>query len=276
MDNMPLCTLEIPTAVWSGLSAARKREVGELGGRVLDTTREKLQVPDPEDREIRIVTASGPHSQISVSFTSGPNEYPDFPGREAFFPSPEQMRAVGMAAQSLGRYSVISVERTLVELWKDTTFLLVERNNYAVPQKPEELDNVAGLTKFIYQPRLALVVSPAMIEQAGAQNLETEGSLERNPYAGQGMEVASIIAETLKLPKRNIAVSVVTAAEADTDFSVEFDCQPQKGNKLPPEIRGYLAGLVEQYLNSNPSTRKGSAEVWIRQGIPQTEIITSS
>ena len=68
---------------------------------------------------------------------------------------------------------------------------------------------------------------------------------------------------------RPVVSEVVFAQVADTDVSVEFDCEID-GSQIPEEVRIYLAESALHILESSPLTREGSAEVWIRQGQPET------
>ena len=275
---MPLCTIEVPITQWSGLPVSGKKEAEGWGRTVLTQTLDLLGIPDPDDKEIRIVTGNkDPWSKVTISFTSGLNEYPGFPSREAFFPSAQQVHALGVVVQALGQESSLRVGQTGMEMWKDTTFLLVDREAQPVVSGgPGGLEAMKEWGRFIDNPKVTLVVSPAIMGQASPAGKESRSGSEPEPYADTARNISKLVMETLGLPEAAGQTSVVEPAIADCDFSMEFDCQPKPGQTLPEPVRQSLAGKVAEYLNSDPQTKKGTAEVWIRQGEPQAEIINAS
>lgn len=272
---MPLCTLEVPRQQYAIMSAeSRNQAAVDLCNAALDLTLQKLGIPDPEDREVRIVASPTiTRSRISLSFTVGTNEYPDFKPK-AFFPTRDQIRLVGTHIQSKSGASLFQVVETRMEAWKNTTFTIRSPETFEpTPLKLSEL--VQEIGKHIKQPRIRLILSPNVISETSSPK-EVEAPRKSEPYNGVAGEISALFAETFGLPEQTRAqTEVLLACYADSDISVEFDCQPEEDYLIPGELREYAARRVEQYLNHNQLTKIGEAEIWIRQGRPQTEIITS-
>jgi len=272
---MPLCTLEIPRQQYVAMSTEFKNQkVSDLCNVALNLTLQKLGIPDPEDREIRIVTSPKvSRPRLSVSFTVGPHEYPDFEP-EAFFPTRSQIRTAGTHIQLIASASPFQVAETRMEAWKNTTFL-IRSTDVPEPQPPKLSESLEKIGKCIKQPRICVAISPKMASGASlSKELEPSGEIE--PFRGVAREISGLLAETLGLPEQTqIKSEVLLTCYADTDVSVEFDCQPKGSSLIPDELREYAARKVEQYLNRHQLTKTGEAEIWIRQGNPQTEIITS-
>ena len=123
-----------------------------------------------------------------------------------------------------------------------------------------------GLNK----PRIKMILSPQKREGSSfskEQNLSSE--IE---YQGIASEISKHMTEILK-PENAVTAEVEFADSADTDISVEFDCEVEPNKLIPPEVREYMAESVLHILDSNRSTKDGSGEVWIRQGQPERSVI---
>lgn len=260
---MPLCTLEVPDDQLANMSPTdRKNAAISVCNQVLDLTLEGLAVPNPEDREIRVLRKPIAGARMSISFTVGPNEYPDFPGKETFDPSTELIHAVGLAVQAQTSQSPFEVVETRMESWRDTTFLIVDRSATATELPvPPELANKQEIGAKISEPKVTLVLSPEILG-GNTYFKEGETSGELKPYIEVAGAIYQILAETLGLDEpRDGQAEVLVADSADTNFSVEFDCQPQQGYLIPEAVRQFAAKKVEQLLNNNPRTHEGAAEV---------------
>lgn len=200
--DMPLCSVEVPRRTAPGVV----QKAQKLAGESLEIAHKQLGVPDPEDLEINVIEGEGEQTKFLVSYTIGPNEYPDFPS-PSFSP-----------------------------------------------------------TK---RPQLRLIVSPEKQQGLTALPREAEPTTELGPDLKFIEDVGKKLSEVLGLPEDSpIPVHVQPTLFADTDFAVVFDCQPISGYQISEEARIYMAQVIEQELNQNPSTRDGSAEVWVRQGQP--------
>jgi len=271
---MPLCTLEIPRQQYAVMSAESKNQTApDLCNTALDLTLQKLSIPNPKDREVRIVASPTlTRSKISVSFTVGLHEYSDFEP-EAFFPTRGQIRSAGAHIQSNVGASLFQVAETRMEAWRDTTFV-IRSPDVSEPIPPKLSEPLEKIGRRIEQPRVCLALSPNMVSGTSFSK-ELEPPRESEPYKGIVREISALIVETFGLPEQTqVQTEVLSACYADSDISVEFDCQPEEGYLIPEELREYAAKRIERCLNQNQLTKAGEAGIWIRQGKPQTEIIT--
>ncbi|OGM37013.1 hypothetical protein A3E13_03620 [Candidatus Woesebacteria bacterium RIFCSPHIGHO2_12_FULL_40_20] len=276
---MPLCTIKIPRDKYDGIPPETRDEIIiSSGNQALDITLNGLRIPDSEDREIRILVSKDiPETEMSLSFTVGPNEYPDFaPDQNSFFPRAEDIHHVGMEIQSEASNSPLNVSTTKMEAWSDTTFIICSPENKDEPKFLDNLEALQEIGKYINEPRVTLVVSPAMVE--GASSNERESSREAESFENVAEKISDLLAESLGLPEqkeRNTEVKV--AQQADSGISIEFDCLPKEGHLIPQELREYVGRKIEHYLNTHGFIRnEGDAEIWIRQGNPETNIVTSA
>lgn len=268
---MPLCTLKIPKANRITLSVEKREEANNLCNEVLDVVLHDLKIPDPEDREIKVVFSEENEAGISVSFTTG-NVYPGFEP-ESFLPTKEQLETVTAKIQSLAGESSIKVDETTMEAWANTTFILRE-NAFVEVAPPEKLELLKEIGKSINSPKVKLVLSPKKQVGISAPTKEGEPPKEEDPYQEVAKEISAVIAESLGLPEElKVKFEVEHTLIADADVSVEFDCNSEKG-LIPEKLREYIASKVGEYLDKNNLTKDGSAEVWIRQGEP--EIVTKA
>ena len=276
---MPLCTIKIPRDKYDGISPETRDEIIlSSGNNALDKTLKALKIPDPEDREMRVLVSRDiTETEMSLSFTVGPNEYPDFaPDHNAFFPSGEDIRHVGAEIQTEASISPLNVSTTKMEAWSDTTFMICSPENTDEPKLTDNMESLQKIGKNISEPKVTFVVSPAMVE--GNSSNERESSREVESFKNVAEKVSDLLAESLGLPEqieRN--VEVLVARQADTRISIEFDCLPKEGNLIPQELREYAGQKIEHYLNThNFIGNEGDAEIWIRQGNPETNIVTSA
>lgn len=258
---MPLCTLEIPR--YSTL----KDKGAQLCESALTQLSRTLEIPDPGDRETRVVDTDIRVPKMRISFTVGPNEYPAYAPKNSFSPSEDQIQTAGTIIQSKARGR--GVTETTIEAWENTTFHVRDPN--APPPSPYQPNKEIG--RQISQPKLILVLSPDKASKmVSSSRKETEPLKENGPYIGLAKETARRILEALGIPgNTECQTEVVKAKVADCDFSVEFDCQPAPGVKVSQEDRINAALQVEQLLNHSGLTQEGSAEIWIRQGDPKRQ-----
>lgn len=258
---MPLCSVEIPR----GAAPKVVQEAQKLAGEALEIAHKRLEVPDPEDLETNVIEGEGEQAKLLISYTVGPNEYPDFPD-PSFRPTDGQVSVTGKEIHAKARRSNLEVTQTTIEAWENTTFILRD------PEAPEPTPTDEDLREIglsIEKPQLRLIVSPEKQQSLTTLPREVEPTSEPEPNLEFIEGVGRKLSEALGLPEDSpISVHVQPALFADTDFAVEFDCQPVTGFQISEEARTYIAQLIEQELNQNPSTMDGSAEVWVRQGQP--------
>jgi len=268
---MPLCELALPPeteqkeAVYSHLHGLVSRGLG---------------IPDPKDWEIRLVYNQGQPPTLSILFTVGPNEYPDFPDQKAFFPSHEAIRETGETLLEYTAEALPSVGEVKIEAWKDTTFILREQGEEnRVPQAPSNFKSMQEVVKYINGPVVTLWLSPKKYAQFNTSLSAQEGEprKENSPFQEVVKKIYRLTTETLGLANNlNGELAVKVAKEADTDISVEIDCQPREGHSIPQPLREYLAKTIISLLDTEKSTEKGSAEIWVRQGSPETFVFSPS
>lgn len=247
--NMPLCTLELSPNYLS-YPKAFKDPVG-VCNRALDRALEVLEVPDPDDREYRVLVRGYVHNpRLKISFTRGTDEYET---GEIFNPSNKLMLATGIAVQAL--VSTYGVSRTRMEAWEDTTFLVRSTDHPPVSVSTPKLE-----PKNI-QPRVTLTVSRA--------------GLERFPDVWRGENIGVFAQGLLGLVGRG-EINLLKAHLAETDYAVEVDFPKAKDNPLSPEDRLELARKIEAFFNRQEETKKGSATIWIRQGQPTVRTLTQN
>ena len=170
----------------------------------------------------------------------------------------EQIESAGQTIQEMIEGSPFGISQIVIEAWKDTTFVLREGET-SEPPPPISQEELKRIGNHLDRPRIRLVLSP-----------QKRGGVSFSKELGQAPENESNKA-TLKLAKR-IAEIFGYEEVADTDVSVEFDCETKAGKSIPEEVRRYLAESVLSILDSNSLTKDGSGEVWIRQGKPDTRV----
>lgn len=259
--DMPLCSIEVS----KGAAPEVVLKAQELAAESLEIAHKRLEVPDPDDLETSVVEGKGEQTNLLVSYTIGPDEYPDFP-ESSFEPTDEQVSVAGEEIHATASQGDLEVAQTTIEAWKDTTFILRDLEA-PEPTPPDEDLKEVGLS--IEEPQLRLIVSPEKQPGQTALPREAEPTTEPKQNLKFIEGIGNKLSEVLGLPEDSpIPIHVQPALFADTDFAVEFDCQPVSGYQISEEARIYMAQLIERELNQNPSTRDGSAEVWVRQGQP--------
>ncbi len=257
--EMPLCSVEVPKGAAPGVIEKAK----VLANKSLEIAHERLEVPDPEDLETNVI--EGEQARLLISYTVGPNEYPGFPN-PSFYPADEQVSLAGEEIHAKAIQSDLEVAQTTIEAWSDTTFILRDPEA-SEPTPPDE--DLSGVSLSIKKPQLRLIVSPEKQQGSTALPREAEPATELDPNLKFIEGVGRKLSEVLGLPEDlPILFHVQSTLFADTDFAVEFDCQPIGDYQISEKARTYIAQLIEQELNQNPLTRDGSAEVWVRQGEP--------
>ena len=238
---------------------------------------EGFGIPDNGDYETRITgVGEADSATISCDLTKGLNEYPDFKGREALLPTPQQIEKVGGAIQRRATDSSFGIQEIWVTVWPDTTFLLQEEDIVEEPIITEELRRLQEkIRETVTEAKVRLVVSP---EQIIGVSSSKEGEPQRviELLKTETVEVSNIIAEALGLSAEKMRKpSVEVALAADTPFSLEFDSKTKDGESVPETVRRYVAEKALYALYSRFNTRREQAEVWIRQNQPESAVFTS-
>ena len=154
-------------------------------------------------------------------------------------------------------------------------FFIVRSQQTEEPDLSELQIERAEIGKSITEPQVLLVLSPEMLDRASTP-LEGEPGKEPEQYQAVAREIYRLITDTLGIPEQIPGQAQVLEAEyADSDISIEFDCQPNPGHHISQVMREAAAKRVEHFLNTHHLTQSGSAEIWIRQGLPQSLAITS-
>lgn len=224
-----------------------------------------LKIPNPEDKESRVIRSGFDKSKLTVAFTIGPNEYPGFEPK-SFFPTKEQIELAGQSVLGMAKESQLGISQVVFESWQDTTFILRKKGApEPVPPVPDEALREIGSN--LVQPRIKIVLSPQKRE--GISSLKEQGlSSENRNFQEVALKISNRMTEILE-PREPVAAEVEFAESADTDVSVEFDCGVESSKIIPEEVRKYMAESFLRVLDSNRTTKNGSGEVWIRQGKPE-------
>jgi len=259
---MPIAILEIPkTIAPSGINTSQAKELCE---KARDSLHDMLNVPDPRDKETRIVRKGLDETILKMAFTIGPNEYPDFKPK-SFFPTKDQVKLAGRSILKIIKESQLGISQVVIEAWRDTTFLLREEE-IPEPVSPVSEEALREIGSNLNNPRIRLILSPQKRE--GVSSLkELYLPPENGGYQEVALKLSNRMTEILGL--KEVTAEVEFADFADTDVSVEFDCETKPNNSISQEIRKYMAESVLYILDSCQSTKEGSGEVWVRQGQPE-------
>ena len=211
-----------------------------------------------------------------MEFCNDFNEYPDFEGRKALFPTLTQIDRVGQALQRKAAESPFGIQETRVIVWPNTTFLLQEEDTPEDPTITIDLQQLQGLVgKIITEAKVRLVVSPEQLTHtSGPKESEPKKAIES--LESKAAEISNVIAEALGLSPEQMQRPVVEVAmAADTALSLEFDSKTKDGESIPETLRGYVAQKALYALYSSFNTKKEQAEVWIRQNRPRASVFIS-
>lgn len=231
-----------------------------------------LGIPDKEDKELRIMASSKVDRPTAVlSFTIGPNEYSGFEN-PAFFPTEEKKRQAGKKIKQLVEEVGLGEVGVSLEAWENTTFKLREKESEELQPHGLLSEEVKEIGRGVKEPKIRLVLSPDMIEAGGGQERGQGWRRELDKHLELTEEMVRLMAETLGIPKETrLRTEVLVADKADSDISVEFDCQTE-GGLIPQSLREYGAERLVRLLNEELPV--GEAEVWVRQGNPKVTAIT--
>lgn len=153
---MPIAILKIPKdAALSEVDISQAEELCRKGGNCLH---EVLHVPDPEDKETRVIRSDSEETVLRIAFTIGPNEYPDFKPK-SFFPTEEQIQSAGQSVLEIIKNSPIGVSQVVIEAWKNTTFILREEE-IAEPVSPVSEETLKEIGSRLHNPRMKCFISP--------------------------------------------------------------------------------------------------------------------
>lgn len=258
---MPISILEVPTG-----SLLRKDEARALCEKCGDLLHDTIKVPDPDDKEIRVVEIPSITSpNLRFAFTVGLKEYPDY-NPPSFFPTQEQINSAGQAIISRLNNSSLDIPKIDIEAWPNTTFLLRE-GPIEEPTAPvsEELNLIR---QSLNNPRIKIVFSPQ--KQEGVSIFKESGTTPDNEASEAVHKLANRFGEILGT---RVKAETEFAIDADSDISVEFDCDVAPNSQISENARLFLAESALHSLESTRISREGSAEVWIRQGSPTTTSI---
>ncbi len=269
---MPLATIEIPRNLYDTLpKESREESAVAVCNQALDSTLQGLKIPDLEDREYRVaLVGDDEKSRLSIEFTCGTDEYET---GEIFNPAEEQIHATGVEVQASAQRSEFNVAETEIISWRDTTF--IEREEGTI-EPTESLS--PGCGDKVRKAKVTLTLSPDATEriltsQAGRE-LESSKSPELDAANTIGEGLSLLIAEALRLPEnteRSVKVSLPLLAE--THIAVDVDLEVS--GTISSEDRLLLAKAIESHLNSNEPTSQGIGTIWVRQGQPAKDTITS-
>jgi hypothetical protein len=138
-------------------------------------------------------------------------------------------------------------------------------------KKPLSEEAKAELSSKVKEPSITLFLSPNMRE--GITSSKESETKVGDPFVEAVSEVSTSIGETLGLPE--VKSEVVWTEIADSEVSVEFDCQVEGDYRISSDVREAAAKSVEDALNRNLHTRDRETEIWIRQGSPEIETFSS-
>ncbi len=254
---MPLCTLEIPHAI-SDPDAVVVCE------KSLDLTLKGLQIPDPDDREYRVISSDSiTEPNISISFTAGSDEYGT---GNIFNPSKAEILETVRSIQSDPLVSESGIGVIVMEPWMDTTFITRSGMKLSIP----DVEFINRTSEEVGEIKIRLVLSPGKMEGVSVST-ETESSIENRNFETVGQQTSNLIREFLNLPEEsNMQIEVIPTHLAQTDVSVEIDF-PTISKPFLTKEREFIARSIEQkVLDSNASTKEGSASIWVRQGEPNS------
>ena len=180
----------------------------------------------------------------------------------------EQIESAGQTIQEMIEGSPFGISQIVIEAWKDTTFVLREGET-SEPPPPISQEELKRIGNHLDRPRIRLVLSPQ--KRGGVSFSKELGQAPENESNKATLKLAKRIAEIFGY-EEPITAELEFAQVADTDVSVEFDCETKAGKSIPEEVRRYLAESVLSILDLNSLTKDGSGEVWIRQGKPDTRV----
>jgi hypothetical protein len=277
---MPLLSLEITSGQKAALGPNASHDFDELGIKLKGIVIGGLGIPDPNDWEIRRFV--GDKVEASVNFTIG-REYPDFPGRENFYPERETIQLVGEKVfEVINGSSFAGAEKVTMNAWKDTTYRAYEVGVVDEPIVKVPADRREKIGQYINKPRLKIFIPPEILTETGG-NKEREKSSEREKLDKLAEKAIKAIAETLGIPeniegKAEIVIIEPRDLSENQDkppvVSLEFDCDIDHDHRIPDNVRDEAVDRVEYLLKYDEITKKYPGEIWLRQGDP--EITTES
>lgn len=269
---VPLCEIGIPNS-----QSPNERDNSIKGSivacdKVLNVVLEGLAIPDKEDREWRITL--GGDNIATIAFTCGPDEY----GEGPFFPSAEQIQNTGEKALSIFKEAGIGINGVRMESWENTAFILRDPENKEGEKIVLPPDSLRKVGEKIKELKISIALSPEIINKTaiGTPIKEQKPFNEEDVFETAGKGITDLIKETINLPETETAVVNITyPLAAQTDIAVDIDFSMAGKEMLSPEECLSLAEITRNYLDENPNTQTGIATIWIRQGKPETFLVTS-
>lgn len=260
---MPLCKLEIPSSGQLSPQIEDQEAAVAECNRVLNLVIDRFDIPDPGDKEVCLVKVDAEHPQLVLSFSVGPNEYPRHEP-SSLDPDRELVREV-VAEIHREVSEALGITQTRMEAYRDSTFVITPTE---LPQdEPVSDETKKEILSKVTEPKLTIFLSPNLRQGASVtKEIERDGE---DPFEEVAIEVSLSIGETLGLP--NVETEVVWTEYADSEVSMELDCQVEGNYRIPSEAREAAAKSAERALNQNIHTRDREAEIWIRQGDPEVE-----
>jgi len=257
---MPIAILKIPRGQSLKLEGKTAKDFCDEVGGILH---KKIKVPDENDRESLVEDTESGSLSLEFNFTIGPNEYPDKKDPR-FFPTLRTIRKAGRLIRHRIKALGIEIPEITIKAWRDTTFLLRgDEDDIEVTQ--ETIGLAQKMASEIREARIRLVLSPDKY-QGGGSGVEVEGGGQRNEFDSTVEDISVRLREILGLPEGAVGLEIVRATAADTDTSVEYDCETKSGKPIPEGVRKFMAKTVMEVLNGDGKIGERSAEVWIRQG----------
>jgi hypothetical protein len=256
---MPLCTLELGEYQYQHLTdRGGTALIEQVCAAALDRTIRGLSIPDPEDREYRVLRASSTGAPaMTISFTAGADDYGT---GEIFEVTKSVMRRTAREIQEAAGLSDLRVSRTGLEAWYDSAFRIANGNEMSL-STPDAAPSLKSLRDY-HKLDMLIVLSPYYKNWLPAR------------FAKMGDDLTTLIRETLVLPAQiRSRLAIVTAAMAETDLSVEMNLPTTtKRQPIPRDEFSYTAMLVEQYINNEGFASDQSATVWLKQGSPAKHV----
>jgi hypothetical protein len=242
----------------------------EFCDKIGNSVRDMLGVPDANDKESRVLRGDLGEDTLRIAFTVGPNEYPGFE-KSSFYPEEEQIESAGQSVLNSAKESGFNVSRVLIEKWENTTFV-PKKGEISEPASPISEKELKEIGSHLKEPKMKLFLSHKK-QEGGPSSKEGDLSSENEKYKEVALKLSKRMTEMLG--REDVVKTEIEFVDAaDTDFSVEFDCETQPNKLIPQEARQCMAESALYILDQDKPTKEGSGEVWIRQGQPKTYTFT--
>jgi hypothetical protein len=266
---MPLLTLEINPGLYRSLPPKTMDDtIIGFCNKGLDVALDRLDIPDPNDREYRVVLSRG-FSSVNLAFTAGGDEYST---GEIFQPTRIGMILAAADIHVFAEAAGIPLSSVQLESWKNTSFRAYSQDKLPDSVPPPilrrynnpQLRDYAGLA-------VTLTLSPKNLHLFDCLSFVDEKAFLNETIRG----VAGLVVETMALPSIvRTRLEVVYARYAETGTSVEVDLWSSNPDMiLPQEEMDQTAYSIEQLLMQKELLEVNTASVWVRQGKPDSLVL---